>query len=188
MDEGTTNIRAVVLDSRGKAIVKSSQSLAVQTLRGGRVEQSGEALVIVPLAVIINTVVHVGAENVAAPAISNQRRTTIGWHHDSGEPINAAIIWQCTCGAVFYDKLRRDRREQHIKRATGLPIAPLLSVSKMRWLLDVTVDGHLCVERDRICLGIIDSWLLWNLIAGEAFCCNCSNAACIQLLNLHRGE
>ncbi|WP_262984527.1 FGGY family carbohydrate kinase, partial [Klebsiella pneumoniae] len=32
------------------------------------------------------------------------------------------------------------------------------------------------------------SWLLWNLTAGEAFCCDYSNAARTQLLNLHRGE
>lgn len=58
----------------------------------------------------------------------------------------------------------------------------------MRWLLDATVDGHLRAERGEICLGTIDSWLLWNLTAGEAFCCDYSNAARTQLLNLHRGE
>ncbi len=36
--------------------------------------------------------------------------------------------------------------------------------------------------------GTIDSWLLWNLTAGEAFCCDYSNASRTQLLNLHRGE
>ncbi len=58
----------------------------------------------------------------------------------------------------------------------------------MRWLLDATVDGHLRAERGEICLGTIDSWLLWNLTAGEAFCCDYSNASRTQLLNLHRGE
>ncbi|WMJ64587.1 FGGY family carbohydrate kinase [Klebsiella variicola] len=59
-------------------------------------------------------------KNVAALAISNQRETAIGWYRDSGEPINAAITWQCTRSAAFCDKLRHDRQEQHIKRATGL--------------------------------------------------------------------
>ncbi|EMX2777398.1 carbohydrate kinase [Klebsiella variicola] len=188
LDEGTTNAKAVVLDSRGKVIVKFSQPLAIQTPRDGWVEQSGEALVTASLAVIASAVAHVGAENVAALAISNQRETAIGWYRDSGEPINAAITWQCTRSAAFCDKLRHDRQEQHIKRATGLPIAPLFSASKMRWLLDATVDGHLRAERGEICLGTIDSWLLWNLTAGEAFCCDYSNAARTQLLNLHRGE
>ncbi|HFR4666455.1 TPA: FGGY family carbohydrate kinase [Klebsiella pneumoniae] len=188
LDEGTTNAKAVVLDSRGKVIVKFSQPLAIQTPRDGWVEQSGEALVTASLTVIASAVAHVGAENVAALAISNQRETAIGWYRDSGEPINAAITWQCTRSAAFCDTLRHDRQEQHIKRATGLPIAPLFSASKMRWLLDATVDGHLRAERGEICLGTIDSWLLWNLTAGEAFCCDYSNAARTQLLNLHRGE
>ncbi|MDU2996378.1 MAG: FGGY-family carbohydrate kinase [Klebsiella pneumoniae] len=188
LDEGTTNAKAVVLDSRGKVIVKFSQPLAIQTPRDGWVVQSGEALVTASLAVIASAVAHVGAENVAALAISNQRETAIGWYRDSGEPINAAITWQCTRSAAFCDTLRHDRQEQHIKRATGLPIAPLFSASKMRWLLDATVDGHLRAERGEICLGTIDSWLLWNLTAGEAFCCDYSNASRTQLLNLHRGE
>ncbi len=188
LDEGTTNAKAVVLDSRGKVIVKFSQPLAIQTPRDGWVEQSGEALVTASLTVIASAVAHVGAENVAALAISNQRETAIGWYRDSGEPINAAITWQCTRSAAFCDTLRHDRQEQHIKRATGLPIAPLFSASKMRWLLDATVDGHLRAERGEICLGTIDSWLLWNLTAGEAFCCDYSNASRTQLLNLHRGE
>ncbi|MFZ6809702.1 FGGY family carbohydrate kinase, partial [Klebsiella pneumoniae] len=51
LDEGTTNAKAVVLDSRGKVIVKFSQPLAIQTPRDGWVEQSGEALVTASLAV-----------------------------------------------------------------------------------------------------------------------------------------
>ena len=65
LDEGTTNAKAVVLDSRGKVIVKFSQPLAIQTPRDGWVEQSGEALVTASLTVIASAVAHVGAENVA---------------------------------------------------------------------------------------------------------------------------
>ena len=110
LDQGTTNAKAVVLDSRGKVIVKFSQPLAIQTPRDGWVEQSGEALVTASLTVIASAVAHVCAENVAALAISNQRETAIGWYRDSGEPINAAITWQCTRSAAFCDTLRHDRR------------------------------------------------------------------------------
>lgn len=91
LDEGTTNAKAAVLDGRGNVIVKFSQPLAIQTPRDGWVEQSGEALVEASLAVIANAIDHVGAESVAALAISNQRETAIGWYRQSGKPINAAI-------------------------------------------------------------------------------------------------
>ncbi len=163
LDEGTTNAKAVVLDSRGQVVVKFSQPLAIQTPREGWVEQSGEVLVEASLDVIAQAVEHVGAENIAALAISNQRETAIGWYRQSGKPINAAITWQCTRSAAFCDELRRDGTEQQIKAATGLPIAPLFSASKMRWLLESIPEGRMLAERGEICLGTIDSWLLWNL-------------------------
>ncbi len=167
----------MVLDSRGKVIVKFSQPLAIQTPRDGWVEQSGEALVTASLTVIASAVAHVGAENVAALAISNQRKPPLAGIATAANRLTRPLPRQCTRSAAFCDTLRHDRQEQHIKRATGLPIAPLFSASKMRWLLDATVDGHLRAERGEICLGTIDSWLLWNLTAGEAFCCDYSNAS-----------
>lgn len=141
LDEGTTNAKAVVLDSRGQVVVKFSQPLAIQTPREGWVEQSGEVLVDASLEVIAKAVAHVGAENVAALAISNQRETAIGWYRQSGKPINAAITWQCSRSAAFCDELRHSDKEQQIKAVTGLPIAPLFSASKMRWLLESLPEG-----------------------------------------------
>lgn len=69
----------------------------------------------------------------------------------------------------FCDSLRRDHQAQPIKTATGLPIAPLFSGSKMRWLLESVPNGFALAEQGEICLGTIDSWLLWHLTAGEAF-------------------
>ncbi len=188
LDEGTTNAKAVVLDSCGHIVVKFSQPLAIQTPRDGWVEQSGELLVEASLDVIAKAVEHVGAENVAALAISNQRETAIGWYRQSGKPINAAISWQCTRSAAFCDELRRENKEAQIKATTGLPIAPLFSASKMRWLLGSVPEGHRLAERGEICLGTIDSWLLWNLTQGKAFYCDHSNAARTQLLNLQTGQ
>ncbi|MFQ9691806.1 MAG: FGGY family carbohydrate kinase [Klebsiella michiganensis] len=188
LDEGTTNAKAVVLDSRGQVVVKFSQPLAIQTPREGWVEQSGEVLVDASLAVIAQAVAHIGAENVAALAISNQRETAIGWYRQSGKPINAAITWQCSRSAAFCDELRHSDKERQIKAVTGLPIAPLFSASKMRWLLESLPEARALAERGEICLGTIDSWLLWNLTQGEAFYCDYSNAARTQLLNLQTGQ
>ena len=165
-----------------------SQPLAIHTPREGWVEQSGEMLIDASIDVIAKAVNHVGAENVAALAISNQRETAIGWYRHTGKPLNSAITWQCTRSAAYCEALRQDNKEQLIKTTTGLPIAPLFSASKMRWLLESVTDGPLLAEQGLICLGTIDSWLLWNLTGGEAFSCDYSNAARTQLLNLHTGE
>lgn len=188
LDEGTTNAKAVALDGQGNVIAKFSQPLAIQTPREGWVEQSGEMLVSASLNVIAQAIDSVGAENVAALAISNQRETAIGWYRKTGKPLNAAITWQCTRSAAFCEELRRDRLEQKIKSITGLPVAPLFSGSKMRWLLESDPQGRELAEQGEICLGTIDSWLLWHLTGGAQFSCDYSNAARTQLLNLRTGQ
>ncbi|TKI05208.1 FGGY family carbohydrate kinase [Martelella alba] len=187
LDEGTTNAKAVALDSQGNVIAKFSQPLSIQTPREGWVEQSGDLLFEASRTVIAQAVAHVGAQNITAIAISNQRETAIGWFRGSGEPLHPALTWQCSRTADFCARLRRDNLEARIKSVTGLPVAPLFSGSKMRWLLDATPDGLALAERGEICLGTIDSWILWKLTGGKAFFCDYANAARTQLLNIHSG-
>ncbi|MCT4708574.1 FGGY-family carbohydrate kinase [Enterobacteriaceae bacterium H16N7] len=186
LDEGTTNAKAVALDGHGNVIAKFSQALTIQTPREGWVEQSGEMLIAASVQVIAQAIAHVGAERVAALAISNQRETAIGWYRSSGQPLTSAITWQCSRTADFCEGLRRDNLAAHIKATTGLPVAPLFSASKMRWLLESVPNGFALAEQGEICLGTIDSWLLWNLTQGKAFACDYSNAARTQLLNLQQ--
>lgn len=187
LDEGTTNAKAVALDESGRVIVKFNQPLSIQTPREGWVEQSGVTLYEASVSVLARAIDYVGAGNVAALAISNQRETAIGWYRTSGIPLSSAITWQCSRTAEFCDNLRRDGKEPAIKAVTGLPVAPLFSGSKMRWLLESVPNGQSLAVRGEICLGTIDSWLLWNLTAGESFYCDHSNAARTQLLNLQTG-
>lgn len=188
LDEGTTNAKAVALDSRGQVVAKCSRPLTIQTPREGWVEQSGEQLLEASLAVIRQVIDDVGEERVAALAISNQRETAIGWYRASGQALGPAITWQCSRTADFCHALREQGHEAAIKAVTGLPVAPLFSASKMRWLLDATPHGNERAAQGEICLGTVDSWLLWHLTAGSAFCCDYSNASRTQLLNLHSGD
>lgn len=64
---------------------------------------------------------------------------------------------QCTRSAEFCETLRREGKEQQIKTTTGLPIAPLFSASKMRWLLESTPEGVQLADEGEICLGTIDA-------------------------------
>ncbi|CAI1199026.1 FGGY family carbohydrate kinase [Serratia ficaria] len=185
LDEGTTNAKAVALDNAGKVLVSFSRPLAIQTLHEGWVEQSADLLVDASVDVLSKAIAAVGAGNVAALAISNQRETAVGWYRDNGRPLAAALTWQCSRTAEFCQSLRQEGKEAQIKAVTGLPVAPLFSASKMRWLLESVPNGFALAEQGDICLGTVDSWLLWKLTGGKKFCCDYSNAARTQLLNLH---
>lgn len=69
---------------------------------------------------------------------------------------------QCTRSAEFCETLRREGKEQQIKTTTGLPIAPLFSASKMRWLLESTPEGVQLADGE-ICLGTIDAQFAMEL-------------------------
>lgn len=188
LDEGTSNAKAVAIDGKGEVIAQASRPLQVQTPQVGWVEQRGEVLIEASLTVLREVIESVGAARIAALAISNQRETAIGWYRDSGKPVAPALTWQCSRSAAFCEQLRHDHQEQRIREITGLPIAPLFSGSKMRWLLDSLPNGYQRAAAGEICLGTIDAWLLWNLTGGVSFRCDTSNAARTQLLNLQHGD
>ncbi|EKA6606484.1 FGGY-family carbohydrate kinase [Salmonella enterica] len=187
LDEGTTNAKAIAIDGTGKVLARSSQALAIKTPHEGWVEQSGEYLVEASLKVMRDVIEQVGNERVAGIAISNQRETTIGWYRKSGKSLGSAITWQCSRTAEYCERLRNENYGESIQSITGLPIAPLFSGSKMRWLLDTVPNGNRLAEEGEICLGTIDSWLLWNLTGGDVFACDYSNASRTQLFNIHEG-
>ena len=55
----------------------------------------------------------------------------------------------------------------------------------MRWLLDHIADGQERAERGELCLGTMDSWVLWNLTGGAVHATDLTNASRTQLLDLH---
>lgn len=187
LDEGTSNAKAVVIDGQGKVVAKASRALGLETPQPGWVEQKGEGLINATLDVLRDVIGQIDLQRLAGIGISNQRETAIGWYRATGLPIGPALTWQCSRSAAFCDGLRRDRQEERIRLLTGLPVAPLFSASKMRWLLDHTPDGQQKAENGEICLGTIDAWLLWHLTGGKVFRCDMSNAARTQLLNLKTG-
>ncbi len=184
IDEGTTNCKAVAIDSRGQVLAKSSHPLEISTPNPGWVEQDGMVLVQRTVEVVANVLREVDPERVGCIGISNQRETAIGWYRKTGVPLNMAMTWQCSRTAEFCQKLRADGLEGVIKEHSGLPVATLFAGSKMRWLLDNTKDGLELAQKGEICLGTIDSWLLWNLTGGAEFRCDYSNAARTQLLSI----
>ena len=81
LDEGTTNAKAIALDGFGNVVAKFflNHWLFRRHVKAG-LSNPGEALISASLDVIAQAINHVGAENVAALAISNQRETAIGWY------------------------------------------------------------------------------------------------------------
>jgi glycerol kinase len=132
--------------------------------------------------------VRAGAGAISAIGITNQRETVVLWDRSSGEPVNPAVVWQCQRSADRCAQLVRDGIEPLIQSHTGLRVDPIASASKVEWLLDHTAGLRTRAEQGEVCIGTVDSWLIFKLTAGKIHCTDASNASRTQLLQLATGK
>jgi len=187
IDQGTTNTKALLIDPQGQVVAEASCALAVEYPRPGWVEQDPLAIwqsVREAVAACLAQAVQAG-ESLAAVAITNQRESVVAWERATGRPVGPVVVWQCRRTADLCRELVAQGLAETIHQRTGLQIDPLFSGSKARWLLDHLEDGRQRAERGEICVGTMDSWVLWNLSGGAVHACDMSNASRTQLFNLH---
>jgi glycerol kinase len=182
IDQGTSNTKAIVIDRNGKIVARASVSMEIAFPKPGWVEQDPLAIWQAVQTVVDGCINQVSSDKLAAIGISNQRETILAWDRSSGQPLGPAVVWQCRRTADFCQRLREQGLESFLREHTGLTIDPLFSASKARWLLkQIEANGQ---SAEDVCLGTVDSWLLWNLTAGKLHATDSSNAARTQLFNL----
>ena len=186
VDQGTSNTKAIVIDREGKIVARASVPMEIAFPQPGWVEQDPLAIWKAVETVIEGCLKEISPKAVAAIGISNQRETILAWDRTTGRPLGPAVIWQCRRTADFCQHLRERGLEPFLRERTGLTIDPLFSASKARWLLrQVEATGE---RADSVCLGTVDSWLLWNFTDGRVHATDVSNAARTQLFNLRTAK
>jgi glycerol kinase len=184
IDQGTTNTKALLIDPGGVSVAEASQPVDVHFPRPGWVEQDPLDIWRSVHQVIDGCLTSAGSPPLAAVAISNQRESAVLWDRATGKPIGPLVSWQCRRSAPICDAVRERGLAATVQEKTGLTVDPMFSASKMRWLLDHAPQGRARAERGELCIGTVDSWLLWNLTGGVRHQCDVTNASRTQLFNL----
>jgi glycerol kinase len=185
IDQGTTNTKVLLVDAHGIVVAQASRPLTQHYPHPAWVEQDANAIWRSVREAVDECLAAAGDPALAAIAISNQRESTVLWERASGRPLGPVVVWQCRRTAEFCAGLRARNLAPWLAERTGLAIDPLFSASKMRWLLDHAQDGQRRAERGELCVGTIDSWVLWNLTGGAVHACDLTNASRTQLLDIH---
>jgi glycerol kinase len=188
LDQGTTNTKAVLVDKAGKIVFRAAVGMQVATTSARHVEQDANEIWNACCQVIQACIEKGGAGAIAGIGIANQRETVILWDRRSGQPVSPAVVWQCRRSAERCAQLVRDGREPFIQSHTGLRVDPLFSASKVEWLLDRMEGLRARAEAGEVCLGTMDSWLIYKLTAGKVHATDTSNASRTQLLHLATGK
>ncbi|HEX4251864.1 MAG TPA: glycerol kinase GlpK [Pseudonocardia sp.] len=168
IDQGTTSTRFMVFDHGGNEVVRHQLEHEQILPKAGWVEHNPTEIWERTRAVVETALSkgNLGASDLAAVGITNQRETTFVWDRKTGRPYYNAIVWQDTRTDRIATALERDGRGDIIKRKAGLPPATYFSGGKLQWILE-NVDGvRAAAERGDAVFGNSDTWLLWHLTGG----------------------
>lgn len=186
VDQSTQGTKGLVFDGSGKLIARCDRPHAQIIDERGWVEHDPEEIYRNTLAVVRDVMEKAGIkkEQIAAFGISNQRETALAWDRKTGQPVYNAIVWQCARGEEICRRLDRDGFAEKVKSATGLRLSPYFSAAKLSWILENVESAKKKADEGSLCMGTVDSWLLYRLTGGHSFKTDYSNASRTQLFNI----
>ena len=190
LDQGTTSSRAILFDHAGSIVAVAQKEFPQIFPKPGWVEHNARDIwsTQVGVAAEVLSKAHVGAADIAAIGITNQRETTVVWDRGTGEPIGNAIVWQDRRTAGICDRLKARKLDRLIRRKTGLVIDAYFSATKVQWILQNVKGARSRAKAGDLAFGTIDSWLVWNLTGGRVHITDVSNASRTMLLNIDSCE
>ena len=187
LDQGTTSSRCILFDRHGTVLSRVNREFRQSYPQDGWVEQDATEILASQMGVAVEAMLRagIGAEEIAAIGITNQRETVIVWDRVTGKPICPAIVWQCRRTAERCAELKRQGLESMLHAKTGLIADPYFSATKLQWILENIPDARRRAEAGELCFGTVDSWLIWNLTKGRIFVTDYTNASRTMLYNIH---
>ena len=187
LDQSTQGTKAILVDREGeiaaKAFLPHEQIISAE----GWVSHDGEEIYRNSVHVIRQLIedAAINKASVAAIGISNQRETTIAWDRETGKPVDHAIVWQCARAKEITDAITDEGFRRNVREKTGIPLSPYFPAAKAAWILRHNKHAAELTKEMRLCIGTIDSWLVYKLTEGAVFKTDYSNASRTQLFNLH---
>lgn len=190
LDQGTTSCRAALVDADARIVNQVQQEFSQYFPQPGQVEHNPIEIWSTQVAVTSALMAKTGVnwQQIHAIGITNQRETTLAWNKITGEPAGNALVWQDRRTLSICQTWQANGWDDLFYRKTGLVVDAYFSASKMRWILDNQPKAAEWNAQNELCLGTIDSWLVWKLSGGKSFVTDCSNASRTLLVNLETGN
>ena len=182
IDCGTTSTRVIVFDEHQNLLFQSQLDLSLSHPNEDWIEQDPMEIWKKTHECLDHVIDNVSETTIRAIGITNQRETAIIWNKHTGKPIGPAISWQCR--RTYNQCLKLSKYSSLIKEKTGLPLDPYFSATKFQWLLNEYSETTDLIDEKNLCLGTVDSWILWNLTNGASYATDVTNASRTMLYNI----
>lgn len=208
IDEGTTGIRAVIVDNDGNIISKAYEEISQIFPHTGWHEQDAEEIWRKCI-IVIKKALNEGkikASEIEAIGITTQRATNLLWDEKTGKPVYNAITWHDTrtaevcrerdnifkikamrgvgslvkSASKIFKGIRRTKSGALLITASSLSFSPASSLAHTYWILNEVEKAK---KAENLLFGTIDTWLLWKLTGGKVHATDYSNASATGMFN-----
>ncbi len=186
IDQGTTSTRSIVFKDLTKIASVAQAEFEQHFPRSGWVEHEPEEIWESVLRTARSALeqASLGANEIAAIGITNQRETVVVWERATGKPLHRAIVWQDRRTSKMCQDLKAQDLEPLFNKKTGLLLDPYFSGTKLAWVLDEVEGLRARAVNGEICFGTIDSWLIYKLTGGQVHTTDATNASRTLLYNI----
>ena len=190
LDQGTSSSRSIVFSEEGRVVAMAQQEFRQIYPQPGWVEHDPMEIWHTQLATARQALMQAGlkASEIAAIGLTNQRETTLLWNRRTGRPLCNAIVWQDRRTEPLCNELRQRGLEPLVAQRTGLRIDPYFSATKLAWMLRHVPGARQAAEHGELAFGTVDSWLIWQLSAGQSHVTDVSNASRTMLFDVQRNR
>jgi len=190
IDQGTTSSRAILFDKNMDVVASAQEEFTQHFPASGWVEHDPSDIWSTTAGTCRAAIERagLGADDIAAIGITNQRETTLVWDRSTGKAIYNAIVWQDRRTHETCQQLKAQGLEPKITHKTGLLLDPYFSSTKLKWILDNVEGARARAEAGELAFGTVDSFLIWHLTGGQAHVTDATNAARTMLYNIREGQ
>ena len=169
IDQGTTSTKVTLFGEDGKRVDSSQKTFKQIFPQSGWVEHDPKEIIESVIFCFNDVIKRNNDASISSLGITNQRETVVLWNKLTGEHLYNAIVWQDRRTEKKCKELKEKNLEEIVNKKTGLLLDPYFSSTKIAWIID-NVDGvRDKINKDEVCAGTIDSWIIWNLTKGEIF-------------------
>jgi glycerol kinase len=185
IDNGTSSTKCLVVDDRGQVVGRGQAPVSLATPEPGWVEQDANEIWASVRRAAAEALDPATAKRVVSVGLSTQRESCVIWDRRTGKALTPVLSWQDQRTEGVCQVLRNAGHAALIRRKSGLPLDPMFSAAKARWLLDRLPSRQVRPAAEEICIGTIDSFIL-SRFGGEAVI-EAGNASRTQLFDVVGG-
>ena len=180
IDQGTSATKAVLIDQAGQVVQRAAAELRVHHPRRGWVEQSPAEIWLSIEKSVRSCLEGTDHRRLAGIGLSTQRESLLLWDRRTGETLSPLVSWQDQRTAPACREYSGEA--EAIRQLSGLPLDPMFSATRARWLLDHVDPDRTRTSRGDLCLGTVDAWLLRQLTGQDQI--EVGNASRTQLMDI----